>query len=149
MLWTCCTQCASKFGKLSSGHRTGKDQFSFQSQGRAMPKNVKTTTQLQYFTCYQSNAQNPSSFNNKWTDNFQIFKLDFKRQRIRDQITNILWITEKTREFQNNIYFCIIDCTKAFDSVDHDNCGKIFKRLEYQPTYMSPAKSVCRSRNHS
>ena len=33
----CCTQYASKFGKLNSGHRTGKDQFSFQSQRRAMP----------------------------------------------------------------------------------------------------------------
>ena len=42
----CCTQYASKFGKLSSGHRTGKDQFSFQSQRKAMPKNVQTTTQL-------------------------------------------------------------------------------------------------------
>ena len=42
----CCTQYASKFGKLSSGHRTGKDQFSFQSQIKAMPKNAQTTTQL-------------------------------------------------------------------------------------------------------
>ena len=33
----CCTQYASKFGKLSSGHRTGKGQFSFQSQRKAMP----------------------------------------------------------------------------------------------------------------
>ena len=43
MLWKCCTQYVSKFGKLSSGHRSGKDQFSFQSQRRAMPKNVQTT----------------------------------------------------------------------------------------------------------
>ena len=40
----CCTQYASKFGKLSSGHRTGKGQFSFQSQ--RMPKNAQTTAQL-------------------------------------------------------------------------------------------------------
>ena len=40
------TQYASKFGKLSSGRRTGKGQFSFQSQRKAMPKNVQTTTQL-------------------------------------------------------------------------------------------------------
>ena len=39
-------QYASKFGKLSSGHRTGKGQFSFQSQRKAMPKNVQTTAQL-------------------------------------------------------------------------------------------------------
>ena len=42
----CCTQYASKFGKLTSGHRTGKGQFSFQSQRKAMPKNVQTIAQL-------------------------------------------------------------------------------------------------------
>ena len=42
----CCTQSSSKFGRLSSGHRTGKGQFSFQSQRKAMPKNGQTTTQL-------------------------------------------------------------------------------------------------------
>ena len=46
MLWKCCTQYARKFRKLSSGHRTGKGQFSFQSQRKAMPKNAQTTTQL-------------------------------------------------------------------------------------------------------
>ena len=44
--WKCCTQYASKFGKLSSGHRTGKGQFSFQSQRKAMPKNAQTIAQL-------------------------------------------------------------------------------------------------------
>ena len=46
----CCesaaTQYASKFGKLSSGHRTRKGQFSFQSQRKAMPKNAQITAQL-------------------------------------------------------------------------------------------------------
>ena len=42
----CCTQYASTFGKLSSGHRTGKGQFSFQSQRNEMPKNAQTTAQL-------------------------------------------------------------------------------------------------------
>jgi len=41
MLWKCCTQYAAKYGKLNSGHRTGKGQFSSQSQRKAMPKNVK------------------------------------------------------------------------------------------------------------
>ena len=45
----CCTQHARKFGKHSSGHRTGKGQFSFQPQRRAMPKNVQTITQLHPF----------------------------------------------------------------------------------------------------
>ena len=42
----CWAQYASKFGKLSSGHRTGKGQFSFQSQRKAMPKSAQTTAQL-------------------------------------------------------------------------------------------------------
>ena len=42
----CCSQYVRKFGKVSSGHRTGKGQFSFQSQRRAMPKNVQTTVQF-------------------------------------------------------------------------------------------------------
>ena len=46
MLFKCCTQYASKFWKLSSGHRTGKGQVLFQSQRKAMPKNALTTAQL-------------------------------------------------------------------------------------------------------
>ena len=45
----CCTQYASKFGKLSSGHRTGKGQFSFQYQRKATPKNVQIIVQLHSF----------------------------------------------------------------------------------------------------
>ena len=47
-----------------------------------------------------------------------------KGRGTRDQIANINWIIEKAREFQKNIYFCFIDYTKAFDCVDHKNCGK-------------------------
>ena len=43
---------------------------------------------------------------------------------------------EKARDFQKNIYFCFIDYAKAFDCVDHNkqNCGKFWKRWEYQTT---------------
>ena len=60
MLLKCCTQHTSKFGKLSSGHRTGKGQFSFQSQRKVMPKNVETTAQLhssQFRTSFESFLQ--------------------------------------------------------------------------------------------
>ena len=49
MLLKYCIQYASKFGKLSNGHRTGKGQFSFQYQRRAKPKNVQTAAQLHSF----------------------------------------------------------------------------------------------------
>ena len=57
-----------------------------------------------------------------------------KGKGTRDQIANIRWITEKTREYQKNIYFCFIDYTKAFDCVDHNKLWKILKRWEYQIT---------------
>ena len=43
-----------------------------------------------------------------------------KGRGTRDQIDNICWIIEKTREFQKYNYFCFIDCAKAFDCVDHN-----------------------------
>ena len=55
------TQYASKFGKLNNGHRTGKGQFSFQSQRKAMPKIAQTTTQLHPSHTLVKYAQNSPS----------------------------------------------------------------------------------------
>ena len=52
-----------------------------------------------------------------------------KGRRTRDQVANILWIIEKVREFQKNIYFCFIDYAKAFDCVDHNKLWKILKEM--------------------
>ena len=50
-----------------------------------------------------------------------------KDRRTRDQIANICWIIKKAREFQKNIYFCLIDYANAFDCVDHNKMWKNFK----------------------
>ena len=73
MLLNCYTQYASKFGKLSSGHRTGKGQFSFQPQRRAMPKNVQTTIQLHSFYML-------GRLCSKSTKNFQAYKLGLEKE---------------------------------------------------------------------
>ena len=81
MLWKCCTQYAGKFGKLCSDHRTRKAPFSFQSQRKAMPKNILTTTQChssQTLAKYCSKFSKPG-FNSTWIENFQMFKLDFEK----------------------------------------------------------------------
>ena len=52
-----------------------------------------------------------------------------KGRGTRDQIANIRWITKKAREFQKNIYFCLIDYAKAFDCVDHNKQWKILKEM--------------------
>ena len=76
----------------------------------------------------------------------------FKKGRgTRDSVfANIRWIIEKAREFQKNIYFCLIDYAKAFDCVDLSKLWKILKRDgNTRPPYQSPEKSVCRSRSKS
>ena len=81
MLWNCYTQYASKFGKLRSGHRTGKGQFSFQSQRQAMPKNVQTTTQLYSYHMLAKKCSkfSKSGLSSTWILNFQMFKLDLEK----------------------------------------------------------------------
>ena len=99
-----------------------------------MPKNVQTTAQLhsshtlanasvmlkilqvslqQYINCELPDVQ--AGFR--------------KGRRTRDQITNICWIIKKAGEFQRNIYFCLINYTKAFDCVDHNKQWKILKEM--------------------
>ena len=65
-----------------------------------------------------------------------------KSRSTRDQIANIHWIIEKAREFQKNIYFCFIDYTKAFDCVITTNCGKFWKKWEYQTT-LPASREIC------
>ena len=81
MPWKCCTQQASKFGKLSSGHRTRKGQFSFQSQRKAMPKNAQATAQLHssHMLANKCSKFCKPGFTNIWTVNFQMFKLDSEK----------------------------------------------------------------------
>ena len=61
MLLKCCTQYASKFGKLSSGHRAGKGQFYSNPKEGQLPRNVQTTAQLHSSHILENNAQNSLS----------------------------------------------------------------------------------------
>ena len=57
-----------------------------------------------------------------------------KGRGARDQIASNSWIIKKAREFQKNIYFCIIDYAKAFDCVDHKKLWKILQEMGIQTT---------------
>ena len=108
MLLRCCTQYVSKFGKLSSGHKTGKGQFSFPSQRKAMPKNVQTTvcSHASKVMLKILQARLQQYMNHELPD----VQAGFRTGRgSRDQIANICWNIIKTREFQKNIYFYFID----------------------------------------
>ena len=128
MLWKCGIQYASKFGKLSSGHRTGKGQFSFQFQRKAIPKNAQTTTQLHSSHTLVKSCSKffKLGFNSMWTVKFQVFKLDLeKAEEPETKLPTTTGLSKKAREFQKSIYFCFIDYAKAFDCVDHNKFWKI------------------------
>ena len=117
----------ANFRKLSSGHRTGKCQFSFQSQRKAMPNNVQTTTQSHssHMLAEECSKFSKPGFNSMWTMNFQMFKLDLEKAEEPETKLPTFWIIV----FQKNSYFCCIDYAKGFDCVDHNKLWKILQEI--------------------
>ena len=121
MLWKCCTQYASKFGKLNSGQ--GLEKISFipiPKKGSAKEcSNYHTIALISHASKVMLKilqARLQQYMNRELPD----VQAGFRKGRgTRDQIANIRWIMEKAREFQKDIYFCFIDYAKAFDCVDH------------------------------
>ena len=134
MLWKCCTLYASQFGILSSGHRTGKGQFSFQSQRKAMPKNVQTITRLHSSHTLPNECSkfSKSGFNSTWTVNFQMFKLYLEKSEVPEIKLSTSVGSSKKQEFQKNIYFSFINYAKAFDCIDHNRLGEILQEMGVQ-----------------
>ena len=66
-----------------------------------------------------------------------------KGRGIRDQTANIHWIIEKAREFQNNIYFCLVNYTKDFNCVDHNKLWKILKEFEVPDHLTCLQQNLC------
>ena len=150
MLWKCCTQYACKLGKLNNGLRTGKGQSSLKSQRKAVAKDAQTTTQLySSHTLVKCCSKFKLGFNNRWTMNFQMFKLDLQKaeeQRSRSQHPLDHW---KSKRVPENISFCFIDYAKAFDYVDHNKLENSSRDGNTRPPDVLLEKSVCRSRSNS
>ena len=112
---TCCTCHASKFGKLSSGLRTGKGQFSFQSQKKQCQKCSYYYTIAHISHTIEIMLKILHDFQQFMNQELTDVQAGFRKGRgTRDQIANICWIIEKTRKFQKNIYFFFIDNVKNF-----------------------------------
>ena len=136
MLWKCCTQYVSKFGKLSSGHRTGIGHFTFQSQRKAMPKNAQTTAQLHsshmlkvMLKILQARLQ--EYVNCELPD----VQAGFRKGRgTRDQIASIRWIIKKVFSRKTSIS-ALLTMTKPLIVWITINHGKFWKRWEYKTTW--------------
>ena len=132
MLLKCCTQYASKLGKLSSGHRTEKRTVFI-----PIPKkgNAKESTNycpiaiiLHAGKVMLKIVQGRLQQYVNWE--LPDFQGEFRQGRgTRGQIANICWNIKKAREVQKNIYFCFIDYAKAFDCVDYNKLCKILQEM--------------------
>ena len=138
MLWKCCTQYASKYGKLSSGHRTRKGQFSFQSQRKAMPKNVQTTAQLHWshtLAKYCSKFSKPD-FNSTWAVNFQMSNLDSKMEVDPEiNLPTSVGSSKKQESYRKTSASALLTRPKPLTVWITTNCGKFWKRWAYQTTW--------------
>ena len=139
MLWKCCTQHASKFGKLSSGQRTGKSQFSFPIPKKGNAKecsNYRTIALISHASkvilkILQARLQ--QYVNGELPD----VQAGFRKGRgARDQIANIRWIIKKSSEFQKKTPIsALLTMPKPLTEWITINCGKFWKMWDYQTTW--------------
>ena len=132
ILWKCCTQYASKFGKCSSGHRIGKGQFSFQ-----IPKkgNAKECSNYHTIALISHTSKAMLKILQARLQQYMNWELPdvqtgFTKGRGTRESCQHLLDHRKAREFQKNIIFCFIDYTEGFDYVDHNKLWKILQEME-------------------
>ena len=112
----------------------GKGQFSFQSQGKAMPKNVQTTAQLHssHTLAKYCSKFSKLGFNSMWTENFQMFKLDLGRAEEPEiKFPRSVGSSKKQESSWKTSTSVSLTTLKPLTVWITTNCGKFFKRWEY------------------
>ena len=134
MLWNCCTESASKFGKLSSGHRTGKGQFHSHPKERQCQRMLKLL-----HNCIISHVSKvmlkilQARFSQYMNRELPDVQAGFKKDRgTRDQIANIHWIIKKQESSRNKPISALLTIPKPLTVWIATHCGKCFRRWEYQ-----------------
>ena len=152
MLWKCYTQYASKFGKLSSGHKTGKGSVLSQSQRRAMPKNAQTTAPLHPFHMLARSCSKSSKrgFNSTWTENFQMFKLDLeKAEKLEIRLPASTASLKKQENPEKHPLLLQWICQSLWLCGSQQTVENSSRDGNTRPPYLPPEEPVCRSRNNS
>ena len=134
MLLKCCTQYSGKFGKFNNDHYTGKHQFSFQSQRKAMPKNVQTTAHTIALISHASKVMLKilqARLQQYMKRELQDVQAGFRKgRRTRDKTANIRWIIEKaTVPVLKTSISALLTMPKPLTVWITINCRKFFKRI--------------------
>ena len=152
MLWKCCTQYVSKFGKFSSGHRAGNGQFSFQSQRKAMPKHVQTTKQLHWSHTLAKLCSkfSKSGFNSMWTMNFQMFKLVLEKAEEPEIKLPTSFGSSKNRDSSRKTSTsALLTIPKPWFCGSQQAVENSSRDGNTRPPDLPPEKFICRSRSNS
>ena len=131
MLLKCCTEYANKFGKLNSGHRTGKGQFSYNPKEGQCQRMLRLLYNCAHFTYWQSNVQNPSSRLQQYMNQeLPDVQAGFRKGRgTRDQVTNSHWIIEKQGNSRKTS--ASLTTLKPLTLWITTSSGKFLKKWEY------------------
>ena len=152
MLWKCCIQYASKFGKLSSGHRTGKGQFSFQSLRKAIVKeclNYHTIALISHASKtmlknFQARLQ--QYVNNELPD----VKLNLEKAEepeIKLSTSTGSWKSKRVPENHLLLFYWLCQSLWLYGSQQTVEISE--RDGNTRPPYLPLEKSVCRSKNNS
>ena len=152
MLWKCCTQYASKFGKLSSGHRTGKGPFSSQSQRKAMPKNAQTTTQLHssHTLVKECSKFSKPGFSNMWAVNFLMFKLVLEKPEEPEiKLPTSTGSSKKQESSRKTSISALLTMPKPWLCGSQSTVENSERDGNTRPPHLPLEKCVCRSGSNS
>ena len=131
----------SKSGKLSSCHRNGKGQFSFQSQKRGMPKNVQPTAQLHssHTPAKQCSKSSKSGFNIMWIMNFQMYRLDLeKAEEPEIKFQTSIGSQEKQESFRKASTSALLTMLKPLTVWITKNVENSSRDGNTRPPYLTP-----------
>ena len=151
MLLKCCTQYANKFGKLSSGHRTGKKSVFIQipKKGNAKECSNYCTIALISHTSKVTLKILQGRLQQYLKRELPDVQAGFRKGRgTRGQIANICWIIYKQDNSRKTSTSASLTMLKSLTMWITTNCGEFLKRLEYQTPYLPPEEPVCRSKSN-
>ena len=151
LLWQCCTQYARKFGELSSGRRTGKHPFSFQSERKAMPKNAQTTSQLHSSHMLAKECSNPpsqaSTEHAPWTSRVKLSLEKAEEPEIKlPTSSGSLKRQGSSRKISTSTYWL---CQSLWLCGSQQTVENSERDGNTRPLYLSLEKSVCKPRSNS
>ena len=139
-----------QIGKLSSGHRTGKGKFSFQSQKGQLQRIFKLLyIELMSHASKEMLKILQARLQQYVNCEFQVFKLDLEKAEEPEIKLSTSVGSSKKQESSRKTYFSFIDYTKAFDCVDHNKLENSSRNGNTRPPDLPPEKPVYRSRSNS